>query len=127
MQKFDKFITILFLILSSIVFIGLIVFMNNTPEKILVLVIVIGWIFMIARSYHLENYLRIQDSLDEIKILEHINGLLNSRKKMIGLCVIARPIFDKNKYAKEIKRINRLTYGIYLIIGLMIFIIVRFL
>lgn len=126
MKKIDAFLTILYLVICSIVLIGLIIFTENYFDKVLVGIVIIFWSLALTRSYHLENYLRQLDTKSKLNFFEHLTGVLNNWNKIVGLVITVKPLFDKNEFKNERQLINLLTFGIYLILIVMVFIIVKF-
>lgn len=55
-----------------------------------------------------------------------MTGVLNNWNKIVGLVITVKPLFDKNEFKNERQLINLLTFGIYLILIVMVFIIVKF-
>lgn len=113
MKKFDRFLIILYLSLIAIISTGVIIFTENYLEKVSFGIMLIIWILAINRSYHLENYLRQLDAKEKLNLFEHLTGVLNNWKKMVGLVVMIKPILDKNEFSRERKRINLLTVLLY--------------
>ena len=126
MKKIDKFLTILYLVICSIVLIGVIIFSENYFDKVMVGIIITFWSFAMTRSYHLENYLRQLDSKGKLNFFEHLTGVLNNWNKIVGLVITVRPLFDKNELKKERQLINLLTIGVYLTLLIMIVVIIKF-
>ena len=126
MKQIDKFLAISYLLIFSIISVGLIIFNESYVDKVIYLIIVFIWILLLKRSFHLENYLRRIDSKEKLTFFEHFVGVLNNWNKLVGLVVIAKPVLENNMFKKERQLINLLTVGIYLTVSLMIVIIIKF-
>jgi len=124
-MKTDRILTIIFLILAGLVLIFASFFLKDNYDWFMYSLCILANILAIARSYNLENYLRQKDTLPSIGLINHIEGLLRNRKKIIGLVVMIRPIFKDDEFLTEKRIINRLTITLYLIIVLMIFISIK--
>jgi len=114
MKKIDKFLILLYLALMVIILILLSIISDSLDTGMTIGFCVILYILLTARSFHLENYLRKIESKGKLGYLEHLSGLLNNRKKLIGLAGAVRPVFEKNEYNMERNIINILTVLIYL-------------
>ena len=126
MKKIDNFLIILYLSLIAIILAVLIVILDGVTDRLIIGICLILSALLTARSFHLENYLRLIDSKGKLGYLEHLSGLLNNLNKAIGLGIAIRPILDKNEFRKERQRINLLTVLLYIGILLLIIFIVKF-